>query len=94
MGRSCTPSRGIHQTCVVTIVLVMSAYIFDGLLESDRMSDAGAREYSTRGKLAVVWSGCPENQVVTGRISSNVALCLSESATQGGKSDGKDEREA
>jgi hypothetical protein len=72
----------------------MSVYIFYGLLESDRMSDAGAREYSTRGKLAVVWSGCPENQGAIGGISFNVTLCLSESATQGGKSDGKDEREA
>lgn len=79
----------------------MRSYIFYGSLHSDRMSDAGAGEYSTRGKLAVIWSMPPENQgggidvaAVFGGISCNIALCLSESAMKGGKSDGKDEKEA
>ena len=62
------------------------------------MSNAGAREYSTSGKLAVIWSVSAENQAggvdvgaVFGGISCNIALCLSESAMQGGNGD---EREA
>lgn len=79
----------------------MSIYIAFGSLHSDRMSDAGAREYSTRGKLAVVWSTSRENPggevdvgAVIGGISCNIGCCLSESAMQGGKSDGKDGKEA
>jgi hypothetical protein len=79
----------------------MSIYIAYGSLHSDRMSDAGARESSTRGKLAVVGSVCRENlggEVDVGAdtrgISCNIGCCLSESAMQGGKSDGKDEKEA
>lgn len=79
----------------------MSIYIAYGSLHSDRMSDACARECSTRGKLAVVWSVPRENLggeidvgAVTGGISCNIGCCLSESTMQGGKSDGKDEKEA
>jgi hypothetical protein len=78
----------------------MSIYIGYGSLHSDHMSDAGAREYRTCGKLAVVWSVSPENLVggvdvgaVSGGISCNPTCCLSESAMQGGKSDGKDRKE-
>lgn len=79
----------------------MAIYIAYGSLHSDRVSDASAREYSTCGKFAVVWSVSRENPggevdvgAVTGGISCNISCCLSESAMQGGKSDGEDEKEA
>jgi hypothetical protein len=65
------------------------------------MSDTSAREYGTSGKLAVVWyvsrehlSGEVDVAAVNGGIGCNIALCLSESAMQGGKSDEKSEKEA
>jgi hypothetical protein len=65
------------------------------------VSNAGARECSACGKLAVVWSVARENLggevdvgAVIGGIGCNIALGLSESSMQGGKSDGKGEEEA
>jgi hypothetical protein len=64
------------------------------------MGDAGASECSAGGKLAVVWSVFAENDggevdvgAVVGDIGCDIALCLSESTIQGGKSDGEDEKE-